>query len=296
MATTAQSRLDARAKPGESVLSRELILYADESLKRGRYYSHFYGGALVRSADFDSLHNAIGKRMLELGITSEVKWSKVNPMRLEPYKELMDTFFDLLEAGRIKARVMFTHNVLVPKELTRYHYNHTYQILYYQFIKHAFGLRYAGDGTATARIRIYLDRLPDTKEKNRQFKGYIGSLEDWPPFKRAGIKVPQDQIAEVDSAAHPILQCVDVVTGAMQFRLNDKHKEKPKGKARRAQKTLAKEKLYKHINQRIRQIRKGFNIGISTGFDGDRSNSWRHSYRHWCFKPSNVEFDFSRTK
>ena len=38
----------------------------------------------------------------------------------------------------------------------------------------------------------------------------------------------------------------------MAFRLNDKHKIKPPGQRTRGKRTIAKERLYKHISQRIR--------------------------------------------
>ncbi len=63
--------------------------------------------------------------------------------------------------------------------------------------------------------------------------------------------------------------------GAMAFRLNDKHLVKPPGQVRRGKRTIAKEKLYKHILGRIRQLYPNFNIGESTGMQGDRANRWR---------------------
>jgi len=71
--------------------------------------------------------------------------------------------------------------------------------------------------------------------------------------------------------------------GAMQFRLNDKHLEKPKGSRVRGKRTRAKEAVYKHINRRVRQLYPGFNIGVSTGTNNDHSMRWHHAYRHWLF-------------
>jgi hypothetical protein len=48
--------------------------------------------------------------------------------------------------------------------------------------------------------------------------------------------------------------------------------------------TLAKLRIYKHINKRIREIYPGFNIGITTGHQGDKANRWHHRYRHWNFE------------
>ena len=61
-------------------------------------------------------------------------------------------------------------------------------------------------------------------------------------------------------------------------------------------KTISKEKLYKHILKNIREIYPSFNIGISTGTNGDLSNHWKHPYRHWCFKAKENEFDANLTK
>lgn len=75
----------------------------------------------------------------------------------------------------------------------------------------------------------------------------------------------------------------------MSFRLNNKHKIKPKGKYRRGKKTIAKEKLYKHINKRIREIYPGFNIGQNTSSPHGPSDYWNHPYRHWKFIPKNYQ-------
>jgi hypothetical protein len=227
----------------------------------------------------------------------EIKWQKVTSNYLGKYKSMINVFFDLVEKERIKIRIMFTQNRNVPTGLGEYHHEHEYFLLYYQFIKHAFGLRYANPGSQTSKeLRIYLDRLPDTKEKAALFKSHPTSLSKSKNFRDAKINVPENQIAEVKSHEHILLQMVDIVLGSMQFRLNDKHKNKPEGSWRRGKRTIAKENLYKLINKRIQKIYPNFNIGITTGTDGDRSNHWKHPYRHWKFVPSNYEQDDSKTK
>jgi hypothetical protein len=106
----------------------------------------------------------------------------------------------------------------------------------------------------------------------------------------------KDNLVEVDSHEHILLQCLDVVLGAMQFRLNDGHKEKIPGERRRGKKTVAKEKLYKHINAHIQDIYPQFNIGITTGHKMDKANRWKHPYRHWLFTPDQWTPDYTRTK
>jgi len=266
----------------------EYVVYCDESEKSSRFYSNFYGGALIRSLDIHKVIERVNKKKNALNLYQEVKWQKVTEPYLDKYCSLMDEFFDLVKADKIKVRIMFTQKHLQPKNLQSYHREHEYFILYYQFIKHAFGLRYSNVSNNPINVRIYFDKLPDTYEKRELFKDFIHGINRWPEFKRAKIHILRDQLAEVTSHKHVVLQCLDIVLGAMQFRLNDKHKIKPTGAKRRGKRTIAKEKLYKHINAKIREIYPGFNIGITTGLQRNIANRWKHSYRHWLFIPADV--------
>lgn len=277
-------------------MARELVIYTDESEKNGRFFANFYGGALVRSDDLELVRERLHAAAHRLGLTAEIKWQKVSSGYLDRYVALMSEFFRLVGEGRVKLRIMFTQKAYVPKSLTPEQRENEFFLLYYQFIKHAFGLAHCNDGEETVRLRIYLDQLPDTREKAARFKAYLAALEQSRGFRSARVLVPADQIAEVASHEHIVLQCLDVVLGAMQFRLNDGHLVKPEGAVRRGNRTIAKEKLYRHINRLIREIHPGFNIGISTGTDGDRATRWRHPYRHWLFVPAESELDRSKTK
>lgn len=65
---------------------------------------------------------------------------------------------------------------------------------------------------------------------------------------------------------------------------------------RRSKRTKAKEKLYKIINSNIREIRKNFNVGITTGISENQFNYWKDPYRHWNFISSYSHFDETLTK
>lgn len=80
--------------------------------------------------------------------------------------------------------------------------------------------------------------MPDNKEKVARFRGYLLGLNRWTGFRNAHITLREDAIAEVDSHNHVVLQCLDIDLGAMQFRLNDKHKAKPEGEMRREEEQL----------------------------------------------------------
>jgi len=277
-------------------MSKEYIIYADESVIKGKYYSNFYGGLLVRSEDLEYVLSVLEEEKRVQNLHKEIKWQKVTGNYLSKYKKVTNTFFDLVEQDKIKIRIMFTQNRFEATDLEEYHYEHEYFLLYYQFIKHAFGLKFSNPGRNPLNLRIYFDRLPDTKEKTALFKSHITSLEKSPEFRRQRIIIPADQIAEVKSHNHVLLQCIDIVLGAMQFRLNDLHKVKLPGKRRRGKRTIAKEKLYKMINRRIRKIYPNFNIGITTGTKGNQNNYWKHPYRHWLFRPKTFREDDSKTK
>jgi hypothetical protein len=271
-------------------MARQFVIYCDESEIKGAVYSNFYGGALIRTQDSDNVITRLERKKQQLNLFQEIKWQKVSGAYLQKYMGLMDEFFDLIREDKVKIRVMFTHRNFQPQNLEQYHREHEYFILYYQFIKHAFGLRYSNDTGAQVTVRIFFDNLPNTKEKRERFKDFVYGINRWPELRKAKIHILRDQIAEVDSHKHVIMQCLDVVIGAMQFRLNDKHTQKPPGSNRRGKRTIAKEKLYKHINSGIRHIYPGFNIGISTGKKGDIANLWKHPYRHWLFHPSDSNY------
>lgn len=128
-----------------------------------------------------------------------------------------------------------------------------------------------------------------------EFRAYLATLSEFPVFKAARIVLTKGNIAAINSEDHLIAQALDVVLGAVQFRLNDKHKEKKFGTNRRGKRTVAKEKVYKHILARIRKLYPGFNVGVSTGRANNR-DLWFHKYRHWRFRSSDYEIDTSRSK
>lgn len=277
-------------------MSSEYIIYADESDKQGRYFSNFYGGVLVRSADVETMRRRLAGIKAAENLHQEIKWGKVTANYLEKYRAVMDGFFDLVADNRIKVRIMFTQNAHVPVGLAAHQRENSYHLLYYQFIKHAFGLAYHDGGDAPVYLRIYLDNMPHTREKNEQFKGYLLGLQHSPGFRSKQLHIRAEDITEVTSHDHVLLQCLDVVLGSIQFRLNDKHREMPEGASRRGKRTIAKEALYTHILQRIRGIYPNFNIGITTGTRGNRQNRWQDAYRHWLFVPRDFQLDLTQTK
>ncbi len=276
-------------------MSRELIIYCDESVSRGRFYSNFYGGLLLPAEYLQGVSSRMTGLKERLGLRAEVKWTSITHSVEERYREMMTGLFDELDNGRGKIRIMLTQNRDIP-DLSIEQRSTAYHRLYYQFIKHAFGLEHAGTTVAPTRVRLLLDRMPTTAEQTAQFKSYVTALSHQAAFRRAKIVVPLDHIGEINSHDHIMAQCLDVVLGAMAFRLNDRHLDKPPGSPKRGKRTRAKESVYKHINSLIRQLYSGFNIGVSTGQPNGPEDRWNQPYRHWVLVPRNSVRDDSKTK
>jgi hypothetical protein len=64
---------------------------------------------------------------------------------------------------------MFTQNAFEAQGLSPEQRDLEYFLLYYQFIKHGFGLAYADNGGDDFYMRLYFDRFPDTAERAAQF-------------------------------------------------------------------------------------------------------------------------------
>ena len=279
-----------------SAPDKEHIIFCDESDVFGKFYSNFYGGLIVGSSQYDRITASLNAEKTRLNLYGEVKWSKITANYVEKYEALIKAFFSEIRAGHIRVRIMFRQNAHVATGLTQEQKDGAYFRLYYQFIKHAFGLGCRPQPENPTALKIYFDEFPDTREEATQFKGYILGLKDNHKIHQAGFTIAQENIAEIRSHDHVLAQCLDIVLGAMSFRLNDKHREIPKGEKRRGKRTVAKEQVYKIILAEIRRIRPGFNLGISTGTDGNPAAQWNAPYLHWRFIPKAIDYQPGMTK
>ena len=67
----------------------------------------------------------------------------------------------MIREDRIKVRIMFSQNAQVPVNLSKENIENGFHVLYYQFVKHAFGLKYHEDTPREdTYLRLYFDRLP----------------------------------------------------------------------------------------------------------------------------------------
>lgn len=264
----------------------EYILYCDESVSSDRKYGDFFGGCIVSAKDFQLVKTSLEQCKAINNLTSEIKWTKVTEQYLEKYIQVIRLFFSFAYSGKVKVRIMFRK---MENQYIGISKNEKYFKLYYQFIKNAFGFRFIHG--SPFNLRIYLDQLPAKKEDCAKFKMYLAQMPNIADFKDSALRILPEQIAEIRSHDHVLLQCVDMIMGAMQFRLNVHHKDKPDGERFRGKKTIAKEKLYKVIYEEICKIHPNFNIGNSTGNEFRKNPKWECPYRHWLFTPYSHQED-----
>lgn len=272
-----------------------IYIWLDESDKKGTYYSNFYGGILINSNHYEKIKSELEALCAELGITDEIKWQKVNAYTIEKYKRIVDYTFELLANGYAKIRIFFRNNQFKPLDLTDLHRENEFTILYFEFIKYAFGLNFCDWPEEERFVRLYIDDIPARGSQVWEFKQFLLGLNNWSEFQRNRVRIRENEIIEVDSSQHLPLQLLDLVLGAMCFRLNNKHKLKPEGARFRGKRTIIKEKLYKYIYSKISELRPRFNIGESTGMSS-AEDRWTHPYRHWSFKPHNCIRDYNEAK
>ena len=271
---------------------KHYIIYADESAKKGRYFSNFFGGVLLAANEQQRISAELNAKKVALGLLHEVKWQNVDQSCVDRYADFIKEYFKYIASSRLKVRIMFTQNMRIPTNLQKRHYDEQYFLLYYQFIKHAFGLRYADHNPYRAvLVTVLPDKIPATKARVERFKDYLCRVPSSSLLRSCNLHIPRDFIADVDSREHVILQGLDLILGAVNAKLNDTLFDKPEGQRLRGKRTRAKEKLYKLINKEIRHIYPNFNVGVTTGRAYGPSDTWTHPYRHWLFMPARYAMD-----
>ncbi|WP_199200375.1 hypothetical protein [Adhaeribacter arboris] len=88
----------------------EYHIYCDESDKKGKHFSNFYGAALVKGPDKEDIEHTLRMVFQENNLFNELKWQKVTENYLSKYLAVMDKFFDLIVKNKVKIRILFTQN------------------------------------------------------------------------------------------------------------------------------------------------------------------------------------------
>lgn len=266
----------------------EYIIYCDESVSNGKIHTDFFGGVLVRNTDYDSIRNALNGKKTELNLQGEIKWVKVTENYLDKYKMMMDLFFSFIKENRLKVRIMFREASQTPSNLNPEQIHNRYSLLYYQFVKNAFGLVYHDvPEKKPVYLRLYFDEIPYPLDQRNAFKTHILSLQHNSRFRKARLKIRVEDVVEINSSKHSIQQCMDVILGAMSFMLNRKNEVILEGATERGHRTIAKERLFFHILQLIQESDgiEFFDISQTTPIAVPK-DFWTMPYRHWKFTTS----------
>lgn len=181
-------------------------IYCDESchLEHDRERYMILGGIICETNNRKIIKNdIIGiKRRNNLKETTEIKWNKVSPSKLEYYKDLVDYFF---ENDMLRFRAMIIDKTQINHEKFNQTHDDWYYKMYYELLKN---LAEPKDDNY-----IYLD-IKDTKS-SRKVEGVKNYLNmkmreyDYEPVKH---------IQSINSQESSIMQLADLFIGAIGYK------------------------------------------------------------------------------
>jgi hypothetical protein len=279
------------------VKERRYILYCDEAYNAqpALRYHHYYGGLLIGEGFVSRLEQQLLNLASLAGLAGEIKWGKVDGKSRGAYEAFMSGFFDELAQGYFKVRVLFLDRYLKPEYSVKKSKQEQFFTLYYLFVTRAFGWKEAPFATdESVSLRFLFDQLPHKREAREKFREFLSNIPRTKRFGHLKLLIPKDGIAEVDSRRHRIAQGIDVLIGALGYRMNRLHRIlTPSG--RRGKRTIAKDGVSNAIRTRLRDFGVK-NIGITTGTYGKPLALWNDPIRLWRLEPKDFTVDNSWCK
>ncbi len=249
-----------------------VIIVCDESVQKGvRNYSYFYGGALVEEEEYQYISSLLNLTKASVGL-HEMKRTKITEKNYQDYIFVLQLFFTFVKSGKVKMRVMFSPNnqlLVLPKSE-----NSSYFKFYYTFIRNAFSLFYTN---FNIRLRLLFDELPDSTVENDRFKTALRRHMGRPNKFGNIVYTKKRFIEEVDSKNHPILQCVDVVTGVIESELN------MESGVEMSKRLKAKLKVFEFISNQIQDIHENF-VMTETTYPIFAQKGFNDPYKHFVYK------------
>lgn len=151
-------------------MNPKIIVYCDESAKKGSHFSNFYGASLVLSEHVFLIEKSLSDAIVARGLTCEIKWNNISPSTFERFIEIIDIYFDFVANELVKFRCMFTQNIWIPIGLTSEQHRNAYFLLYYQFIKNGLGLSRYNRQFGERNLQLIFDQFPRNKSQISDFK------------------------------------------------------------------------------------------------------------------------------
>ncbi|MCK6569718.1 hypothetical protein L6V77_01250 [Myxococcota bacterium] len=275
-------------------------IYADEAWTHGgeplnRYWC-FFGGILGLESALDRLNTDLGKIKASHQATGEVKWTNVKASNLQCCKDMVDCVAQQIREGHIRYRQMF-----LDRQFVRIAPNGEVEAdgltvqfkLFYQFLKHAFGLKYlpVAPHGEKHRILVRLDDHSSLKHKNG-LRSFVENLPNY--WGRHDLSI---EVTFVNSTRNNRLQICDLMMGAAGSHGNKAEKRRKPGQRGMTPKQKIKAELAKHIYDQLRQLNlemcgsTAFNWFETKSLCGDFRNVYAYSIRMWKFKPARYQID-----
>ncbi len=249
------------------------IIIADESIKDcGKVYSYFFGGAILKEKEYQKISDTLNIFKTAMGL-NEIKRTKITPKNVNDYICILDLFFTFVKSKQIKLRIMYTPN----EEISTLPHgkDDAYCKFYYTFLKIGFSIFYAKEDIV---LRIIFDELPECPQKRKKLKeSILYNFKDIANHGENKIIIYKNRIQEANSKEHPILQCIDVITGVIEYYLNQEDNVTSK-------KGQAKLKIFNHIYENyIKYFEPNFSFLKTTGYLRCYK-AWLAPYKHIIFK------------
>ncbi len=224
------------------------------------------------------------------GISGEIKWKSLSEANYECYIEFVDTLFESILSGEVKFRQMFLDRTFVwqPKrdqaEITDIESQFK---LYYQFLKHAFGLKYlpraAGVDQIELLVRLDNHSSQPNKEKLVDFCATLPRI-----LERHDVRV---SVSFLNSKKAPRIQVWDLLIGAAGSHGNRMHLKRSDGQRGMTKKQKLRDNFCKHVYQSLKNIdaqtrgSKAFNWFETTGLGTNFANFYEPNLRIRKFIP-----------
>lgn len=279
-------------------MSHTYEIYADEGWTHcgqplNRYWC-FFGGILGPEATLERLNTELKKIKADHSVKSEIKWTAVGANNITCCQAMVDCLFRHIRTYGIKYRQLFLDRALVHviPEGTAIDSDLTVQFkICYQFLKHAFGLRYMPRGTGKTTVRIRLDDHSSKQHKN----DLVAFGEKLPGIlNRPDLEI---SVSFLNSGKHERLQICDIMMGSAGFYGNKNHEHRKVGQRGMTDKQKLKRSLALHVYNQLKNLDSGergsknFNWFESTGLQGNKNNMFNYMARIWKFHPSEFRRD-----
>ena len=145
-------------------------IFADEAWTHNspplRRYHYFFGGIFGTQSHLDNLDTQLRQAITASGRNQEVKWQNLTPANLGFYKAFAEYLFDAIRENRATYRQMFCDRSIVRVGVVQDANQSEIDVqfkLYYQFLKHSFGIKHLP--TEPAEILVRLDGHSSQKHK-----------------------------------------------------------------------------------------------------------------------------------